>query len=76
MPILDLRSYHCPIPLLMTKDALEKLAKGHYLEIQFGNTSVAKDFEVLCKEMGYRIISCEKLTALNGQTEYKMKISN
>ncbi|WP_293731302.1 sulfurtransferase TusA family protein [uncultured Actinobacillus sp.] len=76
MKQLDLRHYHCPVPLLMTKNALEKLAKGHYLEIQFGHTSAVKDFEILCHEMQCRIISCEKYTTPNGQIEYKMNISN
>ena len=76
MTLLDLRDYHCPIPLLMAKQALEKLPKGHYLEIRFGGTSAVSDFEVLCAELGLTAISCEKQTALNGQIEYKMKISN
>ncbi len=76
MQQLDLRHYHCPIPLLITKDALEKLQPGHHLEIRFGGTSAVKDFEILCHEMHCRIISCEKYTALNGWIEYKMNISN
>ena len=47
MKQLDLRHYHCPVPLVMTKNALEKLAKGHYLEIQFEHTSAVKDFQIL-----------------------------
>ncbi|PVX32984.1 TusA-related sulfurtransferase [Pasteurella langaaensis DSM 22999] len=74
--ILDLRHYHCPIPLLMAKQALEKLEKGQYLTIWFGGTSAVKDFEILCAELKLHIISQEMLTAVDETLEYKMKISN
>lgn len=74
--ILDLRHYHCPIPLLIAKQALEKLEKGQHLTILFGGTSAVKDFEILCEELKLHIISQEKLTALNEMPSYKMKISN
>ncbi|WP_044470739.1 sulfurtransferase TusA family protein [Mannheimia massilioguelmaensis] len=56
---LDLTQYICPMPVLLTKQALENLPQGHQLIILVNYTSAAKDFELLCKKYNYQLISVE-----------------
>lgn len=61
---LDLTPFTCPLPLLTAKKALEQLEPGATLTLQLNHRSSIADFELLCKEKGYRLISLEKSTAL------------
>lgn len=47
---LDLTSYSCPLPLLMTKKAMNDLKKGDSLLVLLNKQSCLADFELLAKE--------------------------
>lgn len=49
---LDLQSYLCPLPLLMTKKALSQLKAGEELIVLLNEQSSQRDFELLCYTMG------------------------
>lgn len=49
---LDLRQYHCPLPLLMTKQALNRLNVGDELILWLNSVSIVQDFVLLCQEHG------------------------
>ncbi|TCJ98381.1 sulfurtransferase TusA [Volucribacter psittacicida] len=49
---LDLRQYHCPLPLLMTKQALNRLNVGDELILWLNSVSIVQDFVLLCQERG------------------------
>lgn len=61
---LDLTSFTCPLPLLMAKKALEQLEQEATLTLRLNHATSVADFELLCRQKGYRIISLEKSTAL------------
>lgn len=52
---LDLRSYLCPLPLLMTKKALVHLKQGDRLNVLLNDKSSVADFELLCQQYGYKL---------------------
>lgn len=49
MRILDARFFLCPVPLLMTKQALSPLKKGEQLWVKLNKMSQISDFELLCE---------------------------
>ncbi|WGE89887.1 sulfurtransferase TusA family protein [Actinobacillus arthritidis] len=53
---LDLRQYRCPLPLLMTKKALNQLALNEQLVLLLDLTSSVQDFELFCEECGYDLV--------------------
>ena len=61
---LDLTQFTCPLPLLTAKKALDQLEQDAILTLQLNHTSSVADFELLCQQKGYRIISLEKESAL------------
>ncbi|MGQ0287215.1 sulfurtransferase TusA family protein [Pasteurellaceae bacterium 22721_9_1] len=64
---IDLRQYHCPLPLFMVQKAMEQLESKAILCVILNHTSAVQDFKVLCDRKDYRWISCQKLTALGWQ---------
>ncbi|WP_439240743.1 sulfurtransferase TusA family protein [Lonepinella sp. BR2474] len=64
---LDLRQYGCPLPLLMAKKALDNLPNNTILTIMLNEQSAVQDFELLCQQQGYQLISWQKFTALDWQ---------
>ena len=57
---LDLTEFTCPLPLLTAKKVLAQLESGSNLILQLNHNSSPTDFELLCQEEGYRLISLEK----------------
>lgn len=49
---LDLTAYHCPLPLLMTKKALQQLKQGELLKVLLNETATLNDFILLGHTMG------------------------
>lgn len=66
---LDLSSYRCPLPLLMTKKALQKLSQWQSLRIQINHQSVYSDFVALCEDLGFYI---EKVAEEEGRLTLKI----
>lgn len=46
---LDLRAYLCPLPLLMTKNAIKQLAKGESLTVFLNRQTSVADFTAWCE---------------------------
>ena len=61
---LDLHSYLCPLPLLMTKKALSQLKAGEELIVLLNEQSSLRDFELLCYTMGITLESGEQANQL------------
>lgn len=57
---LDLTEFTCPLPLLTAKKVLAQLESGSNLILQLNHNSSPTDFELLCQEKSYRLISLEK----------------
>ncbi|MEG9482201.1 sulfurtransferase TusA family protein [Mannheimia sp. HC-2023] len=51
---LDLTGYSCPLPLLMTKKAMNDLKKGDSLEMVLNQQSSLADFELLAQEQNWQ----------------------
>lgn len=52
---LDLTTYRCPLPLLMTKKALTQLQQGDELVIELNSLSAVQDFKLLCEQYQYQL---------------------
>ncbi len=61
---LDLQSYLCPLPLLMTKKALSQLKAGEELIVLLNEQSSLRDFELLCYTMGITLERGEQANQL------------
>ena len=61
---LDLTEVTCPLPLLTAKKVLAQLESGSNLILQLNHNSSPTDFELLCQEKGYRLISLEQETKI------------
>ncbi|KAE9535364.1 sulfurtransferase TusA family protein [Ursidibacter arcticus] len=49
---LDLTAYSCPLPLLITKRAIQQLNKGERLLLKVSPYTIFSDFELLCQQQG------------------------
>ncbi|MGX3021305.1 sulfurtransferase TusA family protein [Ursidibacter sp. B-7004-1] len=49
---LDLTAYTCPLPLLITKRAIQQLSKGERLLLKVSPYTIFSDFELLCQQQG------------------------
>lgn len=66
---LDLTTYACPLPLLMTKKALITLEQGDKLDVLLASPYLT-DFELLAQELGiilYHDITLEGIYLLKFQ---------
>jgi tRNA 2-thiouridine synthesizing protein A len=54
--LLDVKGYVCPHPQIYTKKALEKVAVGDVIEVQFDNPSSGESISTMCENMGIDII--------------------
>lgn len=54
--LLDVNGYVCPHPQIYTKKALEKVASGDVIEVQFDNPSSGESISTMCDNMGIDII--------------------
>ncbi|SCZ58027.1 sulfurtransferase TusA family protein [Thiohalomonas denitrificans] len=53
---LDVRGYSCPHPQMYTKKALEKMAAGDVLTLQFDNPSSGESILAMCESSGNELI--------------------
>jgi tRNA 2-thiouridine synthesizing protein A len=54
---LDARQLACPMPVLLAKKSLSKLASGEVLRILATDTQSPKDFAVFCRQTGNELVS-------------------
>lgn len=52
---LDLRHYRCPLPLMMTKKALQQLPQGAILSVDLSPNTLLADFSHLAEKLGVAI---------------------
>lgn len=52
---LDLRAYLCPLPLLMTKNAVKQLVKGEGLTVFLNRHTSLADFSVWCESAKFNL---------------------
>ncbi len=57
---LDLTGLTCPMPLLKTKQALNKLASGDIVRVLATDPASERDFKVFAQQSGNRLLSTEK----------------
>lgn len=57
---LDLSGLTCPMPLLKTKQALNKLAAGDIVRVVATDPASERDFSVFAAQSGNRLLSTEK----------------
>lgn len=57
---LDLSGLTCPMPLLKTKQALNKLAAGAVVRVVATDPASERDFRVFAEQSGNHLLSAEK----------------
>ena len=54
---LDARGLNCPLPILRTRQALNKLNSGARLEVVTTDPGAVKDMAAFCSQTGNRLVS-------------------
>ncbi len=54
---LDTSGLNCPLPILKTKKALNKMTTGQILEVISTDSGSVKDIEAFCNQTGNKLIS-------------------
>ena len=57
---LDASGLNCPLPILKTKKALNKMESGQILEVISTDAGSVKDLEAFCNQTGNKLISIEE----------------
>jgi len=57
---LDLSGLTCPMPLLKTKQALNRLQSGAIVKVVATDPGSQRDFQVFAEQSGNRLLSAEK----------------
>ncbi|MEN8131084.1 MAG: sulfurtransferase TusA family protein [Pseudomonadota bacterium] len=55
--ILDARGLNCPLPILKTRQAIDKLSTGEVLEVISSDPGSVRDMDTFCTETGNRLVS-------------------
>jgi tRNA 2-thiouridine synthesizing protein A len=55
--VLDACGLNCPLPILKTKKAINKMEIGHVLEVLSTDAGSVKDLEAFCNQTGNILIS-------------------
>jgi tRNA 2-thiouridine synthesizing protein A len=67
---LDLRGLKCPLPALMTKKALARLAPGTALSVLADDPMAAVDIPHMCHGEGHAV---EGVTSREGYSEFALR---
>jgi len=67
---LDLRGLKCPLPALMTKKALARLAPGTKLTVLADDPMAAVDIPHMCHGEGHAL---ESVTSREGYSEFALR---
>jgi len=54
---LDARGLNCPLPILRTRKALNRLEHGALLEVTTTDPGAVKDMAAFCSQTGNRLVS-------------------
>ncbi len=55
--VLDASGLNCPLPILKTKKALQKMDSGKILEVISTDAGSVKDLEAFCNQTGNKLVS-------------------
>jgi tRNA 2-thiouridine synthesizing protein A len=69
---LDLSGLTCPMPLLKTKQALNRLSAGSIVKVVATDPASQRDFQVFAQQSGNELLSAEQL---EGRYVYLLKKS-
>ncbi len=58
--ILDCIGLYCPIPVLNTRQEIDKLAIGEILEVLADDPAAEEDLKAWAKQTGHKILAIEK----------------
>ena len=58
---LDLTGLKCPITILRTKKVLKEMNAGDLLKVQATDPATVRDFKLLCKTAGHKLLSSSDL---------------
>ncbi len=58
---LDLSGLNCPLPLLKTKQALNKLSPGQTVKVQATDPGSERDFQVFAEQSGNLLLSMRQV---------------
>lgn len=67
---LDLSGLTCPMPLLKTKQALNRLSAGAVIKVVATDPASQRDFQVFADQSGNELLSSERL---DGHFVYLLK---
>ena len=54
---LDARGLNCPLPILKTRQAINRLASGQILEITATDSGSLKDVPAFCNQTGHHLLA-------------------
>ncbi len=57
---LDCIGLYCPMPILQTREAIDKLAVGQILEVLADDPAAEEDIKAWAKQTGQKILELEK----------------
>lgn len=57
---LDCIGLYCPMPVIQTREAMDKLAVGEVLEVLADDPAAEEDLKALAKRTGQKMIEIEK----------------
>ena len=57
---LDLSGLTCPLPLLKTKQSLNRMAAGEVVKVTATDPGSERDFQVFAEQSGNRLLAFEK----------------
>ncbi len=60
--VLDCIGLYCPMPILNTKQEIDKLAIGEILEVWADDPAAEEDLKAWAKRTGQKILEMEKIT--------------
>lgn len=58
---LDLSGLSCPLPLLKTKQALNRMANGQTLKVLATDPGSERDFQVFTEQSGNKLLEMQRL---------------
>jgi TusA-related sulfurtransferase len=58
--ILDCIGLYCPVPVIRTKEEIDKLAVGETLEVLADDSAAEEDLKAWAKRTGQKILEIEK----------------
>ena len=58
--VLDCIGLYCPVPVIRTKEEMDKLAVGEILEVLADDSAAEEDLKAWAKRTGQKILEIEK----------------